>query len=585
MTNIKSITFENFKRFESFSLTAKKTNVLTGPNNSGKSTTLDAIRLLNSAHRYAKRVRPVLMSRGTLGVCASYEVPQSLIDIPLENSVFNYGDEAAEIKFDLLNGTSLFLEIHPKKPVIYYITCDTRIPKTTADYKRCVPIDLIIVPTLSALEYREEMVSLETVRKNENTRLASRNFRNILLHKTDDEFNLISKLVSEGWKGISLEKPRLNRDNGMFVSMMFTENRILREVTWAGFGFQVWLQMMAQFTRGTHESILVLDEPDIYLHPLLQKKLFRNAKNLFGQIFIATHSAEILNEADNGDVLLIDSQNKRAQRVKSDENYKRMYSYLGSSENAEFTRIARSENILFFEGRDKNIIKKFAARIGLASTFDNPLTTYLQAGGFSQWSRVREVDWALENVFGLNKRLAAVFDRDYRSDAESKDFIENLSHEKLFITVLARKEIENYALVPRAIVAALSKKATARGVSIDQRTVHATILKLLEGYKITVLSQRIAHATEYRRKKMPSISQATILAEETEKFEFEWRDLDYRIAVVPGKEFLSELCATFQKQYATSITINQIVDEMTEDEIALELSEKLHALHQFLSSI
>jgi predicted ATP-dependent endonuclease of OLD family len=42
---IHSIKLTNFKRFESFYFSARAANVLVGPNNSGKSSILDALRV------------------------------------------------------------------------------------------------------------------------------------------------------------------------------------------------------------------------------------------------------------------------------------------------------------------------------------------------------------------------------------------------------------------------------------------------------------------------------------------------------------------------------------------------------------
>ena len=114
--------------------------------------------------------------------------------------------------------------------------------------------------------------------------------------------------------------------------MMFREDsRIEREVYWAGFGFQVWMQIMLQFVKRDHNSILVIDEPDIYLHPDLQRKLLAISKQLFEQTFLATHSTEIINEADPGDVCIIDASVGTSRRITTDEGYRRIYSYLGSS--------------------------------------------------------------------------------------------------------------------------------------------------------------------------------------------------------------------------------------------------------------
>ena len=63
-----------------------------------------------------------------------------------------------------------------------------------------------------------------------------------------------------------------------------------REIHWSGFGFQVWLQILLQLARGNGDSVLVLDEPDIYLHADLQRRLLRLVGERFPQYFIATCS-------------------------------------------------------------------------------------------------------------------------------------------------------------------------------------------------------------------------------------------------------------------------------------------------------
>ena len=180
MALIQSIRFENYKRFARFSISCRTTNILSGPNNSGKSTTLDALRVFNAVHRYASRKSPIKRSHGEYGVCATYEVSQSAIGIPIENVVRDYGDEPAKIIITLDNKNSIHIELHPERQVLAFLETEAKIPNTAAEYKRLVPIDLIIVPTLSAIEEQERYVQDETVLANENTRLASRNFRNIV---------------------------------------------------------------------------------------------------------------------------------------------------------------------------------------------------------------------------------------------------------------------------------------------------------------------------------------------------------------------------------------------------------------------
>jgi predicted ATPase len=98
------------------------------------------------------------------------------------------------------------------------------------------------------------------------------------------------------------------------MEMMFFEDGIPREIFWSGFGLQVWMQMVLQFMRGSENSVLVLDEPDIYLYPELQIRMIDLAARRFGQIFVATHSPTIIGLADSDDVFTISAKESTAIR-------------------------------------------------------------------------------------------------------------------------------------------------------------------------------------------------------------------------------------------------------------------------------
>ena len=281
MSTITSITLNDFKKFAHFGISCRESNVLVGPNNAGKSSILDSLRILADLMRFARREGPRLMEQPGVGVCATYLLPPSAISVPLTNVVRNYGDEPARIEFKLSNGRSVRFQLHPTDGASAFLVVDGSPPRTAQSFRMAVGVELVVVPTLSALEEEENWVTDQTVRRNENTRLASRNFRNIVLRLDDGRFDQFRELCSRGWSEIEVQRPRSGRQ----LSMMFAENRIEREVHWSGFGFQVWMQIMLQFLNATPDSILVLDEPDIYLHPDLQRRLMHVARDVFGQVF------------------------------------------------------------------------------------------------------------------------------------------------------------------------------------------------------------------------------------------------------------------------------------------------------------
>src|SRR5215472_1396515 len=142
--------------------------------------------------------------------------------------------------------------------------------------------------------------------------------------------------VERAWPSLTLKKPELRRSTPPIVEMFYSEDRLDREVQWAGFGFQAWLQLQTHLLRGTSGSILIIDEPDIYLHPDLQRRLLRVIRARFAQFVMATHSVEIVNDADPDEILSINPQMRSARRIHTDGEFANLYQLLGSTDNAEF---------------------------------------------------------------------------------------------------------------------------------------------------------------------------------------------------------------------------------------------------------
>ena len=53
--------------------------------------------------------------------------------------------------------------------------------------------------------------------------------------------------------------------------------RVPKEMCWAGDGGQVWLQVLYHLHRLRDVDVVILDEPDIYLHADLQRRLVRDS--------------------------------------------------------------------------------------------------------------------------------------------------------------------------------------------------------------------------------------------------------------------------------------------------------------------
>ena len=419
----------NFRKLTRFGLRLRSGNILVDPNNSGKSSILDGFRALEACLRNARTRNPTLIEIPGEGVFDGYEVPDSVLPFSLANSAYNYGDDDAILIFENTRGAKAVLRLHPDRITRFYIDMGgARLP-TSSRFRSAFEVDLVIVPTLTPLEIDEQYVQDDTVRRNAGTRLASRVLRNIWLRKTQAEFYAFKQDVEAAWPSVELQKPEMQSGNSAVVRMFFSEARIDREVQWAGFGFQVWMQILTHLGRGNQSSTVVIDEPDIYLHPDLQRRLLRMVRERFGQFILATHSVEMINDAEPHEVVSVDPSNRSGKRIRTEEEYASLYRYLGSSDNADLARIARSQKVIFVEGKDGRLIRRLAARFGLDRLADSHSVPIVQLGGLSQWRRAAHAAWAFREVLDLDVAVFCLFDRDYRSDEEIAEFLTSASAE------------------------------------------------------------------------------------------------------------------------------------------------------------
>ncbi|PSK87665.1 AAA15 family ATPase/GTPase [Limimaricola soesokkakensis] len=582
---IRSIEFKDYKSFAHFKLSARERNVLVGPNNAGKSTVLDAFRIAFDVIRSASKRAPKLKSQGPYGVCSTYFIPHSAVQSELRHCVHNFGSGYAEIIFDASNGSKFVIRISPDDDIESFVASSSEPQKNTRFLEREFGAKFIVIPTLSPLEQNEELVQQVTVERNRYSRLASRNFRNFWLHQSSEDFEKFADLVEMGWPGIRVRKPELEpyAPGKSFVRMFFRDGPHVREIQWAGFGFQVWMQSVMHLLHADKNSIVVLDEPDVYLHPDLQHKLLRYVTKKSGQYFIATHSTEIINDVEPGDVLIVRPTGRSAKRIKGDDGYAEVYNAIGSSENAQFARLARTRKVLYLEGKDARILSKVAGKFLKSDFLNDASITVMKTDGFSNWLRVSTTSWVFNKFFDFEVKVAAIFDRDYRSDLEVADFTAKMRDAEVKCFVLPFKELENILLVPVAIGRVVRKYARDNLPADLESIIQVRLDNAIEACKVSTSARRSGSRISFELERNPKVDVTGLSTEESQSFESSWRDEHGRISVVPGKAVFTEMADYVQKNFKVSLTPSRVVDEISESELPKDFLKTLDQLQVFFS--
>jgi AAA domain, putative AbiEii toxin, Type IV TA system len=562
-------------------------SILVGPNNSGKSTVIDAFRLLSAGLRVAWYRTPERF-RDHEGIERfGYRVPVQLLSVTTENAHTDYADEPAVVTFTMATGDELRIYFPPGEDSCLLLTIPTGAQvRSVSQFRSRYPSKIVTLPILGPLEHREVVVTQETLNRNLATRRASRSFRNFWYRDEGREFPTFRVRLAATWPGIDINPPEIAvSDEGTWLAMYCLEERLTRELYWSGFGFQVWCQLLTHMIRAEDAAVLALDEAELYLHPDLQRQLLGLLRELGPDIVLATHSSEITAEADPDEVVLIDKHRVRAKRVTAAEGVRAALTSLGSNRSLVLTQLARTKRGLLVEGEDFKIVRQFAKLVGfdrLATGLDFAVTPL---GGFRDPRTIRSIGEGMELALGESLVFAVLLDRDYRSGEEYNAIQSALSWAH-FGHVLQRKELENYLLIPDVLDRAISRAARDRAARMGETTSTAPVaMDLLDEVtnQMVDLARDAAVATQsdFLRSRDAALSMARAEAVALAEFQSRWSSIEGRIEIAPGKLVLSRLNALLQTRLNVSLSPSRIVASFTREDVPRELVRVIGGLDAF----
>jgi predicted ATPase len=574
-----------FKAFERFSLHLRHFNILVGPNNSGKSTILAAFRVLAAALRKAGSRKPEFVP-GPHGRSFGYAIDLSGVSVAEENIFYNYDDsKPALVRFTLSNKNELLLYF-PEIGACYLIAnTEGSPPRSPSTFRNKFNCPIGFVPILGPVDHNEALYQEESARLALFNYTAARNFRNIW-HHYPARFGEFRRLLTETWPGMDIEPPKIDYSyDKPRLHMFCPEERIPREIFWAGFGFQVWCQMLTHLVQSSDRALFLIDEPDIYLHADLQRQLLDLLRNLGPDILIATHSTEIITEAEADDIVLINKKRKSARRIKQPSELAEVFAILGSNLNPVLTQLAKSRRALFVEGKDFQILGKFARKLNYMEVGNRSEFAVIPVAGFNP-ERIRNLKAGIEATLGGKIVAAVILDRDYRSEVECEGISRACEDFCDMVRIHGCKEIENFLLLPLAIDRAAALRVADRSKRSGHEQSFTPCARSLLGVfaderKTYVTSQYLAYRRRFQRAVSPSIDEATANEAALCEFESRWSDCDIRLAMVPGKDALSRVNERLQERFGITVTPTAIIDAMNNNEVPREIESIVRSLNAF----
>lgn len=452
ITNVK---IRNLKRFEDVEIELGSASVLIGPNNSGKTTALQALSLWDIGLKrwYEKRgpkevpdKRPgVTINRRDLIALPTPRTDLLWRNLHIRDSKQVKGKQVTKnIRIDIIvEGQSkgkvwkCGLEFDYANQESFYCRplrlSDDKSPQRMIIPKEASDVNITYLPPMSglaAMERKLEPGTIDVLIGEGRTAEVLRNLCYQVYEMSENWQGLVQSM--KGLFGVTLKPPHYIKERGE-ISMTYQERSGTElDLSSAGRGLQQTLLLLAHL-YAKPGTVLLLDEPDAHLEILRQREIYqlitRVAKERGSQVVCASHSEVILQEAANRDVVI--AFVGRPHRI--DDRGSQVLKSLRRIDFDQYYQAEQTGWVLYLEGAtDLAILKAFAETLGhkVAEDLVRPFVHYVS----NQSSK------AADHFFGLEEAKSdlvgiALYDR---LDAVPK------AHDRLIQLQWKKTEIENY---------------------------------------------------------------------------------------------------------------------------------------------
>lgn len=347
---IQEITLNRFKKFKEYTVQLKPFSVLTGKNGCGKSTILKAINLMMcTLHE-----NEMITFKGGHAVVRNKGVGS--VDMPgIQISDFRdlyYGKISRQGKQVVVDeskiGASIVLKDKDENVYKMLITSifggfNMKCYSKEEELKNMPRLQIhtpLYISGFTGIQTREEKV-FPIVMQNQMTEgVPSSLTRNLILGLRKmkyDRYQEFKKLMEQEFL-FQMDRIECNENREIYIKASFFRDcgngLVSMDFDNAGDGELHILQMISAIYLACPDQckVVLIDNPEAYLHPEFQRKLIRVLKKLQRemkiQIILATHSQEMIDEVEKDEVIVIDEEGKntkdRGGKISDDRKEKKV---------------------------------------------------------------------------------------------------------------------------------------------------------------------------------------------------------------------------------------------------------------------
>lgn len=459
------LTIRNFKKFGQVVVELGNPVVFIGPNNSGKTSALQALALWDvGLRRWNEKRRGKTAPEKRPGVTINR---RDLIAVPVPDANLLWrnlhvrdvkktdgGQETKNIRIDIvLEGVTkgkpwkCGLEFDYANEESFYCR-PLRLSEEKNPARMPIPDEadaapIAFLPPMSGLAANETRLDSGAINVRVGEGRTAEVLRNQcyrIFDKDREQWRIITDRIKSLF-GANLDEPKYVQERGE-ITMTYRERSIRLDLSSSGRGLQQTLLVLT-YMYANPGAVLLLDEPDAHLEILRQRQIYdlltTVAREKSNQIVAASHSEVFLNEAAGRDVVVgfvgkphrIDDRGSQVAKALKEIGFEDYYL-------AEQTGW-----VLYLEGStDLAILQALARRLDLANArevLERPFVKYVG----NRPSEVRKHFYGVQEAVSHLKGIA-IFDR------LDQGLSSDLGAEGL---TWQRKEIENYLCYPETLEA------------------------------------------------------------------------------------------------------------------------------------
>ena len=481
------LSIKNFKKLNDVSIDLESAVVFVGPNNSGKTSALQAITLWEIGLRKWAEKRKASKVKQRAGVAINR---RDLYAVPIPSAVQLWNDLNVRGSILKVNGTgrdtkNVLIEIiaegftnnkswklgfefdYANSEVMY---CRIIRENENVDYDSILEYALNekigYLPPMSGLANEEDKLEPGSIQVRIGEGRTAEVLRNLCWNIFSLKGEKWSELVALMKQLFSIEvmNPNYDKTTGR-ISMSYHEStKKEMDLVNVGRGFQQILLLFA-FIYAGENTILLLDEPDAHLEIIRQKEIYNLLTEIVkkekSQLIIATHSEAILNESAQKDKIIAflgqpHTVNNNSQLVKA----------LTTIGFDQYLLAAQYKWILYLEGStDLSMLKAFA------KVLDHPVKDKLEMC-FTKYTSNNPRD-ARNHFYALREAVT-----DFKGLAIFDKIEDTLQQNDLTEIMWNRREIENYIPIPEV----LKKYAQSEPIDLFTQQKVDVMEKLINDY-------------------------------------------------------------------------------------------------------